>query len=103
MLRRVAQGAEELEVRRRALRLGLAVAEDDLAVGRPGRVAHPLELEGREDVGQPAVAVLRNPLAIEHVPAGGDDDIADLQLDDFVLCSKSMAPVGQSFSQARHF
>ena len=66
-------------------RLGLAVAEHDLAVGRAGGVAQPLELHVRVDVGQPPVAVLRNPLAVEQLPAGGHDDVADLELDDLVL------------------
>ena len=73
-------------------RLGFrhAVAEHDLAAGRAGGVAQPLELQAGEDVGQPPVAVLRDPLAVEQLPARGDDDVAHLELDDLILLLKSI-------------
>jgi hypothetical protein len=67
------------------LGLGDAVAEDDRAVGGAGRVGEPLELEAREDVRQPAVAVLRHLAGVEEVVAGGDDDVADLEGQDRVF------------------
>ena len=51
--------------------------------------------------GQPAVAVLRDPPGVEQVEAGGQDDVADLEGRAISSCwSKSMASVGQNFSQA---
>ena len=68
-------------------RLGsrLAVAQHDLAAGRARRVAQPFELQARVDVGQATVAVLRNLRAVERLPAGGNDDVADRHLDQFVF------------------
>ena len=68
-----------------ALRLGLAVAQDDLAPGRAGGVAQPLELHVGVDIGQAAVAVLRQLARIEQLPARGQDDVAYLDLDDLIL------------------
>ena len=84
------------------LGLRLAVAQHDLAVGRAGRVAQPLELQARVDVGQPAVAVLRNLAA-----SNGFQPVAMMMLPTFNSISssswsKSIASVGQSFSQAPH-
>ncbi len=62
-----------------------AVPQHDLAVGRAGRIAQPLELEARVDVRQTAVTVLRNLRAIERLPTGGNDDVAHRQFDDFVF------------------
>ncbi len=70
-----------------AHRLGLrdAVAEHDPPAGRAGGVAHPLELEAGEHVGQPAVSVLGNPATIKKIPPRGEDDVAHVDLEDFVL------------------
>ena len=70
---------------RHRLRFRLAVAEHDLAVGRAGRVAQPLELEARVDVGQTPVAVLRDVFRLERLPAGRQDDVADVQLQQLVF------------------
>ena len=71
------------------------------AVGRSGG-SRPLELHVRIDVGRAPVAVLRNPLAVEQLPAGGDDDVAHFELDDLVLLVVSTAAGGQTFEQTWH-
>ena len=58
-------------------RAGAAVAEDDLAVGRSGRVAQPLKLKAGKDIGQPAVAVVGDAAGVEEIKAGRKNDIAD--------------------------
>src|SRR3989304_43237 len=65
---------------RHRLWFGLAVAEHDLAVGRSCGVAQTLEFHIGEHVCQPAVSVLRNALAVEQLPAGGQNDVAHFDL-----------------------
>ncbi len=56
----------------------LPITQHDFAAGGAGRVAHALELQAGEDVGQPAVAVLRDAAGVKSVKAGGQNDIAYL-------------------------
>ncbi len=77
-------------------RLGMAaVAQDDFARRRAGTVDQPLQFERGDDVGIEAVAVLGDPLRVEEFEARGDDDVADLDLDQFLLLRESQWPGGR--------
>ena len=88
---------------RHAARLGHAIAEHDPPAGRPARVAHALEFEAGEDVGEAAVAVLLDPARVERLEPRGQDDVADLDGRPPPVSGRSRSrPVGQSFSHALH-
>ena len=62
-----------------------AIAQENFPRRRPGTVDQPFQLDGSDHVGIQAVTVLRNPLRIEEFEARGDDDVANLDLDLFLL------------------
>ncbi len=65
--------------------LGHAIAQDHIAIGWPGGIAHALKFHAGEHIGQPPVAVLRDASRIKQIVACGQNDIADIDLNDLVL------------------
>ncbi len=51
----------------------------------PAAVAQALEFQVGVHIGQAAIAVIRYTAGIEQVPAGGEDDVADLDRDDLIF------------------
>ena len=70
------------------LRRGLAIAQDDVAIGRSRRVGQALELDARKHVRQTPIAVVADLACIEQIVARGEDDVANRHIDEFILLGK---------------
>jgi len=68
----------------KTISLGTFAVDLDLARRRPGCRRQPLELEAVDDVRIAAIAELGFLAGVERVKAGGDDDGADLDINDLV-------------------
>jgi hypothetical protein len=62
-----------------------SLGTQDLAAGRAVRVGQTLEFDVGDDVLELAIAIRRDLLGVIRLPAGGPDDGAGLQADDFFL------------------
>ncbi len=77
------------------------VTQDDLAARRAGSIGQALELQAGEDIRQASITILRDAAGIEQVVTCGQDDLANIDFAGSSSCwLKSIAPVGQNFSQA---
>ena len=71
-----------------AFGLSFFIAQDDLTFCRTSRVDHAFKFQTGEDIFQFAIAILRNARCIKEIVAGRKDDIAHINLQDFIFLLK---------------
>ncbi len=68
-----------------ALRHGLSITQNNISRSRPRRIGQALELQAREHIRQTSIAVIAHASCVEQVIASGKDDIANIDVQHFIL------------------